>query len=174
MILNEFFYKYPCLQLLIHYRLSYVAITNSVTTTQPILSVVERYQEWKWPQLPFFWKYCKTPLTALLILAKRRHSQLFKSLPIWRRGFEKKIERWWWGGGGGLQLWGREFIGFDTFLLGVIFQYDEQHTKVSVEMKVIYLGLESHRNTIVKVFLRLWDIFLKRERKWESQKCKLD
>ena len=69
--------------------------------------------------LPFFWKYCKTPLTALLILAKRRHSQLFKSLPRWRRGFEKKIERWWWGGGGGLQLWGREFIGFDTFLLGV-------------------------------------------------------
>jgi len=38
---------------------------------------------------------------------------------------------------------GREFIGFDTFYLGVIFQYDEQHTKVSVEMKVIYLGLES-------------------------------
>ena len=33
MILNEFFYKYPYLQLLIHYRLSYVAITNSVTTT---------------------------------------------------------------------------------------------------------------------------------------------
>ena len=153
MILNEFFYKYPCLQLLIHYRLSYVAITNSVTTTQPILSVVERYQEWKWPQLFFFWKYCKTPFTALLILTKRRHSQLFKSLPIWRRGFEKKIERW--GGGGGLQLWGREFIGFDTFLLGVIFQYGEQHTKVSVEMKVIYLGLESrgkhHCQSLFKV-----------------------
>jgi len=97
MILNEFFYKYPCLQLLIHSRLSYVAIRNSVTTSQPILSVVERYQEWKWPQLFFFWKYCKTPFTALLILTKRRHSQLFKSLPIWRRGFEKKIERW--GGG---------------------------------------------------------------------------
>ena len=36
MILNEFFYKYPYLQLLIHYRLSYVVITNYVTTAQPI------------------------------------------------------------------------------------------------------------------------------------------
>lgn len=56
---------------------------------------------------------------------------------------------------GGLQLWGREFIGFDTFLLGVIFQYGEQHTKVSVEMKVIYLGLESrgkhHCQSLFKV-----------------------
>jgi len=42
-----------------------------------------------------------------------------------------------------------------VFLLGVIFQYDEQHTKVSVEMKVIYLGLESrgkhHCQSLFKV-----------------------
>ena len=27
------------------------------------ISVVERYQEWKRPQLLFFWKYCKTPFS---------------------------------------------------------------------------------------------------------------
>ena len=58
-------------------------------------------------------------------------------------------------GEGGYSFEGGNFIGFDTFLLGVIFQYDEQHTKVSVEMKVIYLGLESrgkhHCQSLFKV-----------------------
>jgi len=72
--------------------------------------------------------------------------------------------------GRGLQLSGREFIGFDTFLLGVIFQYDEQHTKVSVEMKVIYLGLESrgkhHCQSLFKVVVRY---FSSKEREREQR-----
>jgi len=75
---------------------------------------------------------------------------------IWRRGFEKKIERWWWRGGRVTALLraGIYWI-WHVFLLGVIFQYNEQHTKVSVEMKVIYLGLESrgkhHCQSLFKV-----------------------
>lgn len=72
---------------------------------------------------------------------------------------------------GGLQLRGREFIGFDTFLLGVIFQYDEQHTKVSVEMKVIYLGLGKHH---CQSLLKVVRYFSSKERESESHKCKLD
>lgn len=136
MILNEFVYKYPHLQLLNDYRLSYVAITNSVTAFQPIFQQQKDIKNENVHNFCFR-KYCKTPFTELLILTKRQwYSQLFKISPIkretrmMRRSFTASK--------------GREFIGFDTFYLGVIFQYDEQHTKVSVEMKVIYLGLESH------------------------------
>jgi len=172
MILNEFFYKYPRLQLLIHYRLSYVAITNSVTTTQPILSVVERYQEWKWPQLLFSWKYCKTPFTALLISSPRdgtvscsKFYQYMKTR-LWKEDQEMMMRR-----RGVTSLRAGIYWIWHVSSWRDIFQYDEQHTKVSVEMKVIYFGLESrgkhHCQSLFKVVVRY---FSSKERERERAK----
>ena len=68
----------------------------------------------------------------------------------------------------------REFIGFDTFLLGVIFQYDEQHTNVSVEMKfyISWSGI-AWGTPLSKSFKGCEIFFLKREKERESRKCKL-
>ena len=54
-------------------------------------------------------------------------------------------------------------MGLTRFFVGVIFEYDEQHTK-SVEMKVIYLGLEFSWQTPLSMSFKVVRYFSSKER----------